>query len=83
MTWTQLVQRMAERLIRASSRRLPEEERAEHHKDWSAELPAILHDASVRLPILRAVRVLRYAAGAFKTTRYLRRTGGGARRARR
>ena len=76
MTWTQPVQRIAERLIRASCRRLPEDERAEHCREWSAELPAILDDTSVRPPILRAVRALRYAAGAFKTTRYLRRTGG-------
>ena len=75
------MQRIAERLIRASSRRLPEDERAEHCREWSAELPAILGDTSVRLPILRAVRALRYAAGAFKTTRYLRRAGGSASRA--
>jgi hypothetical protein len=82
MTWSQPVQRIAERLIRASSRRLPEDERTEHCREWSAELPAILGDTSVRLPILRAVRALRYAAGALKTTRYLRRTGGSAPRAR-
>jgi hypothetical protein len=45
-------------------------------------LPAILDDTSVRLPILRALRALRYAVGAFKTTRYLRHTGGSAPRAR-
>jgi hypothetical protein len=81
MTWTQPVQRIAERLIRASGRRLPEDQREEHCREWSAELPAILGDTSVRLPILRAVRALRYAAGAFTTTRYLRRTGGSAPRA--
>jgi hypothetical protein len=78
MTWTQPVQRIAERLIRASCRRLPEDERAEHCREWSAELPAILDDTSVRLPILRAVRALKYAAGVSKTTRYLRRTGDSA-----
>jgi hypothetical protein len=82
MTWTQPVQRIAERLIRASCRRLPEDERAAHCREWSAELPAILEDTSVRPPILRAVRALRYAAGAFKTARYLRRTGGSTSRAR-
>jgi Phospholipase_D-nuclease N-terminal len=82
MTWTQPVQRIAERLIRVSCRRLPEDERAEHCREWSAELPAILDDTSVRPPVLRAVRALRYAAGAFKTTRYLRRTGGSTPRAR-
>jgi hypothetical protein len=82
MTWTQPVQRIAERLIRASGRRLPADERAEHYREWSAELPAILDDTGVRLPLLRAVRALRYAAGAFKTTRYLRRAGGAAPRPR-
>jgi hypothetical protein len=82
MTWTQPVQRIAEGLIRASCRRLPEDERAEHCREWSAELPAILDDTSVRPPILRAVRALRYAAGVSRTTRYLRRTGGSAARAR-
>ena len=82
MTWTQPVQRIAEGLIRASCRRLPEDERAEHCREWSAELPAILDDTSVRPPMLRAVRALRYAAGVSRTTRYLRRTGGPAARAR-
>jgi Phospholipase_D-nuclease N-terminal len=82
MTWTQPVQRIAERLIRVSCRRLPEDERAEHCREWSAELPAILDDTSVRLPVVRAVRALRYAAGVSRTARYLRRTGGSAPRAR-
>ncbi len=82
MTWTQPVQRIAEWLIRVSCRRLPEDERAEHCREWSAELPAILDDTSVRLPLLRAVRALRYAAGVSRTARYLRRTGGSAPRAR-
>jgi hypothetical protein len=82
MTWTRPVQRIAEQLIRVSCRRLPEDERAEHCREWSAELPAILDDTSVRLPVLRAVRALRYAAGVSRTARYLRRTGGSAPRAR-
>jgi hypothetical protein len=82
MTWTRPVQRIAERLIRVSCRRLPEDERAEHCREWSAELPAILDDASVRPPVLRAVRALRYAAGVSRTARYLRRTGDSAPRAR-
>jgi hypothetical protein len=82
MTWTQPVLRIAERMISASCRRLPEDERAGYYKEWSAELPAILDDASVRLPILRAVRAFRYAAGAFTTTPYLRRVGRGALRSR-
>jgi hypothetical protein len=71
-------QRIAEWLIRASCRRLPEDERAEHYREWSAELPAILDDTSIRLPILRATRALRYSAGISRTTRYLRSAGGSA-----
>jgi hypothetical protein len=69
-------------LIRASCRRLPEDERAERCREWSAELPAILDDASVRVPILRAARALRYSAGISKTTGHLRRTSGRSPRAR-
>ena len=76
MSGTQRVRQIAESLIRASSRRLPEDERTERCKEWSAELPAILGDSSVRPPILRSVRALRYAAGISRTTRYLRRTSG-------
>jgi len=78
----QPVQRIAERLIRASCRRLPEDERAERCREWSAELPAILADASIQLPILRSVRVLRYSAGISRTTRRLRGTGSRSARAR-
>lgn len=83
MTATQAVQRSAERLIRASCRRLPEDERADRCREWSAELPAILADTNIRLPILRAMRTLRYSAGISRTTRQLSRPGGrGARRRR-
>jgi hypothetical protein len=75
MSETLAVQRIAERLIRASCHRLPEDERAERCREWSAELPAILGDASVRLRILRSARALRYSAGISRTTRHLRRTG--------
>lgn len=82
MSGTQPVRRMSEMLIRASCRRLPADERAERCKEWSAELPAILDDTSIRLPILRAVRALRYSAGISRTTRHLRRTSGRSLRAR-
>jgi hypothetical protein len=75
------VRRIAEVLIRASCRRLPEDERAERCREWSAELPAILDDTSIRPPILRAVRALRYSAGISRTTRQLRRTSGRSLRA--
>ncbi len=79
MTGTRLVQRISERLISASCRRLGDDERAERCKEWSAELPAILADESIRLPILRAVRALRFSAGISRTTRRLSRAGGRAR----
>jgi len=60
-------------LIRVSCRRLPDDERAERCREWSAELPAILDDTSIRLPILRAARALKYSAGMSRTTRHLRR----------
>jgi hypothetical protein len=79
---TQPVLRLADRLIRVSCRRLPADERAERCREWSAELPAILDDASIRLPILRAMQALRYSAGISRTTRHLRRAGDRAARAR-
>jgi hypothetical protein len=77
----QPVQRLAEWLIRISCRRLPEDERVERCKEWSAELPAILDDSSIRLPILRFMRALSYSAGIARTARHLRRTRLGAHRA--
>ncbi len=82
MSETRSVQRIAEMLIRASCRQLPEDERDERRREWSAELPAILDDTSVRLPIMRVVRALRYSAGISRTTRHLRRTSNQAPRAR-
>ena len=82
MSGAQPAARIAELLIRASCRRLPEDERAERCREWSAELPAILDDTSIRLPILRAVRALRYSAGISRTTRQLRRASGRSAQAR-
>ena len=73
MSGAQRVQGMAERLIRMWCRRLPEAQRSEYVMEWSAELPAILQDRSVRLPFMRAARALRFAAGVCRTARYLRR----------
>ena len=81
MSGTGPVRRIAEMLIRASCRRLPEDQRAERCREWSAELPAIMDDTSIRLPILRAVRALRYSAGISRTTRHLRRASGHSARA--
>jgi hypothetical protein len=70
------VQRIAEGLIRVSSRRLPQDVRAERSREWSAELPAILDDATVRPVFRRWLRALSYAAGIAVTTRRLRRLAG-------
>jgi hypothetical protein len=75
------VQRIAEGLIRASCRRLPEDVRAERCREWSAELPAILHDEAVRSGFMRSLRALSYAAGIAATTRRLGRPGVRPRRA--
>lgn len=73
MSATPRVQRAAERLIRASGRRLPDEERADRCREWSAELPAILHDETVHPKLMRSVRALSYSAGISVTTRRLSR----------
>jgi len=73
MTATPHVQRIAERLIRVSGRRLPDDERAERCREWSAELPAILHDETVRPELMRSLRALSYSAGIAVTTRRLSR----------
>ena len=78
---TQPLRRIGEMLIRASCRRLPEDQRAERCREWSAELPAIMDDTSIRLPVLRTVRALRYSAGIPRTTRHLRRASGHSARA--
>jgi Phospholipase_D-nuclease N-terminal len=78
-----LVQRIAEWLIRAACRRLPADVRAEHCREWAAELPVILDDQSIRPPFRRALRVLGFCAGISRTTRQLSRSArAGARRTR-
>jgi hypothetical protein len=69
------VQRIAEWLIRAACRRLPADVRAEHCREWAAELPAILDDQSIRPPLRRALRVLSFCIGISRTTRQLSRSG--------
>lgn len=77
-----LVQRIAEHRIRACCRRLPAELAAERRREWSAELPAIMDDQSIRPAILRSLRVLSYSLGVSKATRRLGRGAGQPRRAR-
>jgi Phospholipase_D-nuclease N-terminal len=67
-------QRTAEWLIRAACRRLPADVRAERCREWTAELPAILGDESIRSSFLRTLRVLVFCAGISKTTRHLSRS---------
>jgi hypothetical protein len=67
-------QRTAEWLIRAACRRLPSDVRADRCREWTAELPAILGDESIRSPFLRMLRALAFCAGVSKATRQLSRS---------
>jgi hypothetical protein len=67
-------QRIAQWLIRAACRRLPEDVRADRCREWTAELPAILGDEGIRSSLLRTLRVLAFSAGILKTTRQLSRS---------
>jgi hypothetical protein len=82
MSGTPHVQRIAERLIRASCRQLPGELRAECCQEWSAELPAILHDETIRSGLIRAMRALSYSVGVSTATRRLSRAADRSRSAR-
>jgi hypothetical protein len=66
-------QRIAEYVIRRACRRLPADMRDERYREWTAELPAIMHDDDVRLGLLHAARALRYAAGTYACSRQLAR----------
>jgi hypothetical protein len=70
-------------LIRAVCRRLPAEVRAERCREWTAELPAILDDQSIRPAFLRTLRALSFCVGISRTTRQLSRSArAGARSSR-
>ena len=73
MSGTRPVQLVAERLIRAACRRLPADARAERFREWTAELPAILDDESIRPSWLRGMRALAFCAGISRATRRLSR----------
>jgi hypothetical protein len=76
-------QRVAEWLIRAACHRLPADVRAERCREWTAELPAILSDESIRVSALRTLRALAFCVGISRTTRQLTRSWRtGSRRAR-
>jgi len=67
-------QRIAEWLIYAACRRLPADVRAERCREWTAELPAILDDQSIRPSFLRTLRALTFCIGISRTTRQLSRS---------
>ena len=65
---------VTEWLIRAVCRRLPAEVRAERCREWTAELPAILDDQSIRPSFRRTLRALSFCVGISRTTRQLSRS---------
>ena len=60
--------RIGEYLVRRASRRLPRGVRQDRYEEWTAELPAILHDPQTRPALLRAARMLFYAADTLRGT---------------
>jgi Phospholipase_D-nuclease N-terminal len=83
MTQAPRAQRIAEWLIRTACRRLPADVRAEQFREWTAELPAILDDQSIRPSFLRTLRALAFCIGISRTTRQLSRSArAGSRRTR-
>lgn len=67
-------QRIAEYVISKACRRLPLDMRDERSREWTAELPAILHDRDIRLGLLRSARALHFAAGTYACSRRLARS---------
>jgi len=70
------VQRLAEHWIRRACGRLPQDDRDERNREWTAELQAILADPDLRGAARRHVRALRYAAGVRRGARRLGRAAG-------
>jgi hypothetical protein len=62
--------RFGEYLLGRAGQGLPKNIRAERYREWTAELPAILHDPQVRFAPFRALRMLAYAADIFGTTNF-------------
>jgi len=69
-------QRIAQAVILHACRGLPDDIRDERFREWAAELPAIMCDSDIRFAILRSARALSYAAGTYRSVRYLRRAAG-------
>jgi len=68
MRWERPLLRAGEYLISRSCRRLPSQIRDERYREWTAELPAILHDPDTRFAVRRAARMLGYAADTIRGT---------------
>jgi hypothetical protein len=64
-------QRIAEHLIRRACRHLPGDTRDERYREWTAEIPAILHDRAIRPSLLRSAHALSYAIGILRSTHRL------------
>jgi hypothetical protein len=60
--------RAGEYLVGRACRRLPPDMREERYREWTAELPAILHDPQIRPARRRAARMLAYAADTLRGT---------------
>ena len=73
-------QRIAGWLIQTVCRRLPADVRAERCREWTAELPAILDDQSIRPSFLRTLRALSFCVGISWTARQLSRSARAASR---
>jgi hypothetical protein len=74
MSQAPCTQRIAEWLIYAACRRLPADMGAERCQEWTAELPAIFDDQSIRPSFLRTLRALTFCIGISRTTRRLSRS---------
>jgi hypothetical protein len=67
--WTtaSLAERAARFFIGLACRQLPRKVRQERYREWTAELPAIAADSSVRSSFRRAVRIVHFAAGTYRS----------------
>lgn len=62
MSGTSQALRLSEYLVSRACRYLPSEIRDERYREWTAELPYILHDPDVRFTYLRILRMLAFAS---------------------
>ena len=76
MTGRLLAERLARHLIRRACRHLPGDSGEERYREWTAELPAILHDPGIRFTLGRSARGLRYAIGVYRSAHRLPRAAG-------